>query len=56
MVWSEPHRCNGKTKIPLHPNHVSEEILRNMGEMCMVDSNPVKELLRTLCGAGIMIE
>ena len=35
MVWSEPHRCNRKTKIPLHPNHVSRKFLRNMGEMCM---------------------
>ena len=31
MVWSEPHRCNGKTKIPLHPDHVSEEILEKYG-------------------------
>ena len=30
-AWSDPRRCNGKTLIPLHPDHVSEEILERYG-------------------------
>ena len=31
MVWSDHRRCNGKTLIPLHPDHVSKEILERYG-------------------------
>lgn len=30
-AWGEPHRCNGKTKIPLDPDRVSTEILERYG-------------------------
>ena len=30
-AWCEPHRCNGKTKIPLDPDRVSTEILERYG-------------------------
>ena len=46
MVWSEPHRCNGKTMIPLHPDHVSEEILEKYGRDVYGGFKPCQRIVK----------
>jgi len=46
MIWSEPHRCNGKTMIPLHPDHVSEEILENYGRNVYGGFKPCQRIVK----------
>ena len=46
MIWSEPHRCNGKTMIPLHPNHVSEEILEKYGRDVYGGFKPCQRIVK----------
>lgn len=46
MVWSEPHRCNGKTMIPLHPDHVSEEILEKYGRNVYGGFKPCQRIVK----------
>ena len=46
MVWSEPHRCNGKTMIPLHPDYVSEDILEKYGRDVYGGFKPCQRIVK----------
>ena len=45
-IWSEPHRCNGKTKIPLHPDFVSKEILDKYGTNVYGGFKPCQRIVK----------
>lgn len=46
MIWSEPHRCNGKTKTPLHPDFVCKETLEKYGTNVYGGFKPCQRIVK----------